>query len=57
MDRKDLVIKLNDTIDILVKQFLNENKDLGVFLHQSICINADEETLLKIIEDCEKHIK
>jgi TIR domain len=56
LQRIKLVEKLNDVIETLYEATRKDkNFRMGVFLHQSININADEDTLVKIIEDVEKH--
>jgi hypothetical protein len=54
VDRNSLVPVIND----LCSELCNKtDKDLGVFLTQSININADTTTLVKIINDIKNHLK
>lgn len=54
--KKELIDDLNNSIENLLPILNKEGKSLSVFLHQSININADEETLERIIEDINRYI-
>lgn len=54
--REDLVEELNSSIEKLYRLFEREDEDMAIFLHQSINLNAGEETLEKILQDVKHHI-
>jgi uncharacterized protein YktB (UPF0637 family) len=57
MSRHDeLVNKLKDAIEELHK-VKEESFNMGIFLHQSINLNADDETLARIVADVEQAIQ
>ncbi len=56
MHRVRLVERLNDAVEVLYETIREDKRfHMGIFLHQSVNINADEETLTRIIEDVENY--
>jgi excisionase family DNA binding protein len=56
MSRPELIEELNKAVEQLIPILRREKKDLGVFLHQSIAIHADETSIEKIIADINRYI-
>ena len=54
--RRQLLDELNDAIEELYPIARASNKNMAVFLHQTINKHADEETLEKIIADARRFI-